>query len=390
MYVASTVQPVDEFAHQVSYVAGRRRRVYRLASRRVYDVVLDGAVLSRCGCPAAHTGYQAFVNPEYESLGDRSAVVQVGADEVEGVTIVEKFAGVVRVRSWNGLTRQEMCGLIDVKLRSLDVRRVMRLKNERPRAHGVDPLVGETRRFEETPCSLDLSQCGRDCIRNGKAWSERQTVSSPSITTLPRFERLRRRGARVDVASTCSRLRHYPKKVLRQAQHERNFKLSTNGALASARTFAPASSTGQALSLSEGDFCKTKGALTKTFTLSLSKGTFTRSFAPASSTGQAPALSHGRGGLAVRLANVDAGRHQRCTRPGPYRGYWIGVRQDEGESGYRIGVQQDEEESGSPIGVGEDGWGKHVADWPSPQPSPTGEGVFTGRLICRTSEPAPN
>ena len=58
MYVARSIQPTDELAHENRHVADRRRRVDRLAGRRVDDIVLDTPVLPRRGGPATDAGNQ--------------------------------------------------------------------------------------------------------------------------------------------------------------------------------------------------------------------------------------------------------------------------------------------------------------------------------------------
>ena len=166
VYVACPVQPGDELAHEDGYVLGSRRRVYRLACGGVDNVALHTPVLSRRGGFTADAGYQAPVYFEDESLGDWTTVVQIGTDEVEGVTIVEKLSGVVRVRPRNGAARQKVAGLIDRKPSSLDVRSMVRLEEESARAHRVDPLVRMSSRFEEAPGALDVSQCRGYCVGN--------------------------------------------------------------------------------------------------------------------------------------------------------------------------------------------------------------------------------
>ena len=65
-------------------------------------------------------------------LSDWTAIVQVRADELESVAVVEQFARVVRVRPGNIIARQKVCGLLNGKAGSLDMRRMVRFEKECP------------------------------------------------------------------------------------------------------------------------------------------------------------------------------------------------------------------------------------------------------------------
>ena len=179
MYVAWPVQPTDELAHENRNVTNRRRCVDRFAGRRVDDIVLDTPILPRRGGPATDTGHQVLVDFKDQSLGDWTAIVQVRADELESVTVIEQFAGVVRVRPRNVIARQKVCCLLNRKASALDMGRVVRFEKERPRAHRVDPLVRQTRSVEEPAGALNLGDGRCDCVRNGEARNEPHTAFVP-------------------------------------------------------------------------------------------------------------------------------------------------------------------------------------------------------------------
>jgi hypothetical protein len=65
-------------------------------------------------------------------LSDWTAIVQVRADELESVAVVEQFARVVRVRPGNIIARQKVCGLLNGKAGPLDMRRMVRFEKECP------------------------------------------------------------------------------------------------------------------------------------------------------------------------------------------------------------------------------------------------------------------
>jgi hypothetical protein len=64
----------------------------------------------------------------------------------------------VRPRRGDLLTRSKPRGALDGEVRPLDVRRVMRLEQERPLAHPPHPLLGGRRRLQESPRPLDRRQ----------------------------------------------------------------------------------------------------------------------------------------------------------------------------------------------------------------------------------------
>ena len=65
-------------------------------------------------------------------LSDWTAIVQVRADELESVAVVEQFARVVRVRPGNIIARQKVCGFLNGKAGPLDMRRMVRFEKECP------------------------------------------------------------------------------------------------------------------------------------------------------------------------------------------------------------------------------------------------------------------
>ena len=178
MYVAGTVQPRDQFPHEPGHVLSWRRYVDRLAGRRVDDVVLHAPVRARRRRSAAHASHQAPVDFPDEPLGDRPrfvrqpAVAEVCADERERVTEVEHLAGVVRVRSRHLPPRQHTRRVLQRQPRALDMRRMVRFQQKRPRAHLLDPRIRQRRPFQKPPRPLDLGEGRGDCVRDGKARSK--------------------------------------------------------------------------------------------------------------------------------------------------------------------------------------------------------------------------
>ena len=112
-------------------------------------------------------------------LGDWTAIVQVRADELESVAVVEQFARVVRVRPRNIIARQKVCGLLNRKASPLDMGRMVRFEKKRPRAHRVYPLIRQARSIEEPAGALNLCEGRCDCVRNGEARSESHTAFVP-------------------------------------------------------------------------------------------------------------------------------------------------------------------------------------------------------------------
>ena len=82
------------------------------------------------------------------------------------VTVVEKLPGVVRVRSRHGSPRQQPGGVLQRKPRTLDVRRMVRFQQKRPRTHRFNPLIRKRRRLQEATRALDFSERRGDCIRD--------------------------------------------------------------------------------------------------------------------------------------------------------------------------------------------------------------------------------
>ena len=112
-------------------------------------------------------------------LGDWTAIVQVRADELESVAVVEQFARVVRVRPRNVIARQKVCGLLNRKASPLDMGRMVRFEKERPRTHRVDPLIRQARSIEEPAGALNLGEGRRDSVRNGEARNEPHAAHIP-------------------------------------------------------------------------------------------------------------------------------------------------------------------------------------------------------------------
>ena len=52
--------------------------------------------------------------------------------------------------------------------RTLDMRRMMRFQQKRPRTHRVNPLIRKRRRLQKATRPLDLSERRGDCVRDGK------------------------------------------------------------------------------------------------------------------------------------------------------------------------------------------------------------------------------
>ena len=82
-------------------------------------------------CPgAADPSYQSPVYLKDESLGYRPAAVQICADVLEGVTVVEKLSGIFRVRLRYGAASKKILCVVNSKSRSFDVRCVVRFEME--------------------------------------------------------------------------------------------------------------------------------------------------------------------------------------------------------------------------------------------------------------------
>ena len=64
---------------------------------------------------------------------------------------------------------EKLLGFIQRKLRSFDVRRVVRLKEKRPRVHPADPVLGKRCRFQKPPRPLDSREIGRDRVCDREA-----------------------------------------------------------------------------------------------------------------------------------------------------------------------------------------------------------------------------
>ena len=112
VYVRRPVQPFHELAHEPWHLTHRRRRVYRLARGGVDYVVLDARVLAGSGGTAPNPRDEPPVYLKYQPFCDRSAVVEIFADVIEGLAIVEKFASVFRVSAGDIAARQDLGGVL--------------------------------------------------------------------------------------------------------------------------------------------------------------------------------------------------------------------------------------------------------------------------------------
>ena len=118
-----------------------------------------------------------------QSLGDRSTAAEPGGDELERVAVVQELAHVLGVRPGYGLASQKPLGFVQRELRSLDVGRVVRFENECTSAHLADPVLGESRGFQESARPLDAREIGGDPVGDGEVGLEghRGVVSRTSI-----------------------------------------------------------------------------------------------------------------------------------------------------------------------------------------------------------------
>ena len=82
-------------------------------------------------CPgAADPSYQSPVYLKDESLGYRPAAVQICADRLEGVTVVEKLADIFRVRLRHGAASKKILSILNGQASSFDVSRMVRFEME--------------------------------------------------------------------------------------------------------------------------------------------------------------------------------------------------------------------------------------------------------------------
>ncbi len=107
-----------------------------------------------------------------ERLGDRLATAEVIRHQIEGVAIVQEFAHVVAVCTFDFFARPQPRGFIERELRAFDMCCVVRFEQQRALAHLLDPVFGEFRGVEKSARTLDRRECGGDLIRDREAGRE--------------------------------------------------------------------------------------------------------------------------------------------------------------------------------------------------------------------------
>ena len=116
---------------------------------------------------------------------DRSAAAQPRGDELECAPVVQELTDVVRVRPGHRLAGEQHFRLLQRQPSSFDVGRVVRLADERPRAHLADPVLGERRRLQEPPRPLDPREIGRDGLGDREARLEAHRLVASRTSILP-------------------------------------------------------------------------------------------------------------------------------------------------------------------------------------------------------------
>ena len=92
--------------------------------------------------------------------------VHVGEDEVLGAVGTER--GLVLALD-DGEGAEDVGGVLQLKLRALDVRRMVRTQQKRLRTHRVNPFIRQRRGLQKAPRPLDLRERSGDCVRDCKA-----------------------------------------------------------------------------------------------------------------------------------------------------------------------------------------------------------------------------
>ena len=93
-----------------------------------------------------------------QAFGDRPAVIEIVADKLEGVTVIEQFPHVVGIGSLHGFAGQQAPRLLQGQPCALDMRSVMRLQQKGAGTHGRQPVLGESRRLQKAARPLDARQ----------------------------------------------------------------------------------------------------------------------------------------------------------------------------------------------------------------------------------------
>lgn len=133
-------------------------------------VVLHPAPLARLGATAAHPVDQALVDLADQALADLGATRQVLAHQLEGAAVVPKLPHVFLVGVLHLAASPKLGGLLDAKLGRLYVGGVVGLKQQGPLTHHLHPLLGQRRRFEETPGALNGRKIRCQRVGDGETW----------------------------------------------------------------------------------------------------------------------------------------------------------------------------------------------------------------------------
>ena len=103
MDVRVCVQPGHQFSHQRWDIIWRGWRIDRLPGRGVDHGILHPPVFTGRRRTASHPNHQAPMDFADQVFGDRPAVMQIAADELEGIAVIQQFLHVIRIGSGHPL-----------------------------------------------------------------------------------------------------------------------------------------------------------------------------------------------------------------------------------------------------------------------------------------------